>query len=63
MIMNYYYPTTIFRSIFAQNVNVQISGRKNIYIYIHNFSLSTIQGQNDKMKIMLEIHIFGSKYF
>ena len=32
MNMNYNYPTAIFRSIFAQNV--QISGRK---IYIYNF--------------------------
>ena len=39
MNINYNYPTTIVRSIFAQNV--QISGRK-IYIYI-------FQGQNEKL--------------
>ena len=39
MNMNNNYPTTIFRSIFAQNV--QISGRK---IYTFNFCLRTFQG-------------------
>ena len=43
MDMNYNYPTTIFRSFFAQNL--QISGRK---IYIYNFCLWTFKGQNEK---------------
>ena len=44
MNMNNNYPTTIFRSIFAQTV--QISGRK---IYTYNFCLRTFQGQNEKL--------------
>ena len=44
MNMTYNYSTTIFRSIFVQNV--QISGRK---IYIFNFCLWTFQGQIEKL--------------
>ena len=44
MNMDYNYPTTIFRSIFAQNV--RISGGK---IYIYKFCLWTFQGQNEKL--------------
>ena len=46
MNMNYNYPTAIFRSIFAQNV--QISSRK---IYIYNFWSWTFQGQNEKKNV------------
>ena len=53
MNLNYNYPTTIFRSIFARMYN--FSGR-NIYIY--NFYLRTFQGQNEKLQIIPEIHIF-----
>ena len=45
MNMNYNYPTTIFWTIFAQNI--QISGRK---IYIYNFRLWKFQGQNENCK-------------
>ena len=41
---NYMYPTTIFRSIFAQNV--QISGRQT---YIYNFCLWNFQGQIEQL--------------
>ena len=40
--------------------NIHISGRK-IYIYI--FCLRTFQGQNEKLNIIQEIPILGSKYF
>ena len=73
MNMNYTYATTKFRSIFAQMYKFLVEKR---YIYnfcswmvekicIYVFCLWTFQGQNENLKIIPEIHIFGqitSKY-
>ena len=41
--------------------NVQISGSKKYIFTI--FANELFQGQNEKLKIIPEIHIFGTKYF